>query len=47
MDLVRECVGEIEIPWLEEVKKGRYLPVKINAIETFAPVVKEKEKKKG
>jgi ribonuclease P/MRP protein subunit POP3 len=45
VDLVRDCVSEVEIPWLQEVKKANYLPVKINVIETLAPVVKEKEKK--
>jgi hypothetical protein len=41
VDLVRECVPEIKIPWLEEVKKSVYLPVKINAIETFVPAAKK------
>lgn len=47
VELVRECVPEIEVPWLREMKKGDYLPVKINTIETFAPAAKEKEKKKA
>ncbi|KAH8671920.1 hypothetical protein BGZ60DRAFT_23169 [Tricladium varicosporioides] len=46
VELVRECVPEVDVPWLREVKKGEYLPVKINAVETFAPVVKDKERKK-
>lgn len=41
VELVRECVSEVEVPGV----KGGYLPVKINAIETWAPVVVEKEKK--
>jgi hypothetical protein len=44
VDLVRECVPEIEIPWLQEAKKAVYLPVKINAIETFVPVAKKEQK---
>lgn len=45
IDLVRGCVPEIEIPWLAEAKKPVYLPVKINAIESFAPVVAQKKQK--
>ncbi|KAK0118695.1 hypothetical protein ONS96_011783 [Cadophora gregata f. sp. sojae] len=44
IDLVREIVPEIDVPWLREVKEEKYLKVKVNAIETFAPVV-GKEKK--
>jgi hypothetical protein len=45
VDLVRGCVPEIEIPWLTEAKKSVYLPVKINAIESFVPVVAQKKQK--
>jgi hypothetical protein len=45
VDLVRECVPEIEIPWLAEAKKSVYLPVKINAIESFVPVLAQKKQK--
>jgi hypothetical protein len=45
VDLVRGCVPEIEIPWLAEAKKPVYLPVKVNAIESFAPVVAQKKQK--
>jgi len=31
VDLIRQCVEAIEIPWVKETK---YLPVKINTIET-------------
>lgn len=41
VDLVRECVPEIEIPWMQQVKESKYLPVKINAIETFSTVAKK------
>jgi ribonuclease P/MRP protein subunit POP3 len=41
VDLIRECVPEIEIPWLQQAKESKYLPVKINAIETFSTVVKK------
>ncbi|KAE9367875.1 hypothetical protein N431DRAFT_348823 [Stipitochalara longipes BDJ] len=44
VDLVRDCVPEIEVLWLEEAKKSVYLPLKINAIESFAPVVKKEQK---
>ena len=45
IELVRGSVPEIEIPWLTEVKRGEYLGVKINAIETFVGAgKKEKEK---
>lgn len=44
IDHVRETVPEIDVPWLREVKEEMYLKVKVNAIETFAPmVVKEKK----
>ncbi|TVY28478.1 hypothetical protein LHYA1_G003469 [Lachnellula hyalina] len=45
VELVRKSVSEIGVPWLQEAKKGKYLPVNINAIETLAPPVKDKEKK--
>jgi ribonuclease P/MRP protein subunit POP3 len=41
VEVVRQCVPEIEIPWLKEVRESKYLPVKINAIETFAAVSKK------
>jgi ribonuclease P/MRP protein subunit POP3 len=45
IDLVRECVPAIEIPWLTEVKRVEYLGVKINSIKTFVGAgKKEKEK---
>jgi ribonuclease P/MRP protein subunit POP3 len=45
VDLVRESVPAIEIPWLSEIKREEYLGVKINAIETFVGAgKKEKEK---
>lgn len=39
VDLVLQSVPTIEVPWLKEVQKFAYVPVKINTIETFAPVV--------
>lgn len=42
VDLIRGCVSPVEVPWLVEAKEAEYLPVKINSIETFAPVVKKK-----
>ncbi|PQE08210.1 RNAse p and RNAse mrp subunit protein [Rutstroemia sp. NJR-2017a WRK4] len=44
VDLVRECVSDIEIPWLDEVQKAEYLEVKINSIETSVGTMKPKEK---
>jgi ribonuclease P/MRP protein subunit POP3 len=41
IDLLRECVPEIEIPWLQQAKESRYLPVKVNSIETLSTVVKK------
>ena len=38
MEFVRQRVHEIEVPWLEEVAAGSCLPVKIDEIETNAPV---------
>ncbi|KAF8857286.1 hypothetical protein BDZ45DRAFT_623933 [Acephala macrosclerotiorum] len=35
LKMVRETVPEIEINWMNEVKKGMYLGVKINAVETL------------
>jgi hypothetical protein len=45
IDLVQECVPEIETPWLQEAKKSVYLPVKINVIESFVPVPKKEQQK--
>jgi ribonuclease P/MRP protein subunit POP3 len=41
VDLVRRSVPEIEAPWFKEAANAAYLPVKINAIETFASVLKK------
>jgi hypothetical protein len=46
MQFVREHVPEIDVPWLREVREQKYLSVKVNAVQTFAPVV-EKEKKES
>lgn len=34
IELVREVVPVLGVPWLDEVKQGGYLGVKINALET-------------
>ncbi|KAG4442489.1 hypothetical protein IFR05_001989 [Cadophora sp. M221] len=44
LEFAREHVPEIDVPWLREAREEKYLSVKVNAIQTFAPVV-EKEKK--
>lgn len=44
VDLVQECVKPIEIPWLREAKEQKYLPVKINAIQTTAGLGKKAKK---
>jgi ribonuclease P/MRP protein subunit POP3 len=41
VELIRRRVPEIEVPWLKEATDLTYLPVKINAIETFAPVLRK------
>ncbi|KAH8805566.1 hypothetical protein F5884DRAFT_823209 [Xylogone sp. PMI_703] len=41
IDLVRERVAEIEIPWLDEARRAAYMPLKVNSIQTSAPVVKK------
>lgn len=38
IELIRQQVPELEIPWLQEAAKGTYLAAKINAIQTDAPV---------
>lgn len=38
IEFIREQVPELEVPWLEEAVKGTYLAVKINAIQTDAPL---------
>ncbi|KAG0647568.1 hypothetical protein D0Z07_6584 [Hyphodiscus hymeniophilus] len=40
VDLVRG-VSDIEIPWLQQAKRSKYLPVKINAIGSFTTTVKK------
>lgn len=37
IDLVRERVAPIEVPWLKAVSLGLYMPVEIKAIETTTP----------
>ena len=44
IDVVRKTVPKIDVPWLKEMREEKYLKVKVNAIETFTPVV-AKEKK--
>jgi len=44
VDLVRECVPEIEVLWLEEAKSSIYRPLKVNAIESFVPLAKKEQK---
>ncbi|KAI9815551.1 MAG: hypothetical protein M1827_002685 [Pycnora praestabilis] len=42
IEYVQQNVGAVEVPWLEEVTAGEYLPVKINALETTAPFATKK-----
>lgn len=44
VDLVREHVPEIHIPWLQEARNNEYQEVKIKGVETFGWVT-EKESK--
>lgn len=39
--LIRNNIAEVHIQWHEQGKAGHYLPVKVNAIETTAPVAKK------
>jgi ribonuclease P/MRP protein subunit POP3 len=41
IDLIRECVPPMEIAWLKEAMDAKYLPLKVNSIQTFAPVGKK------
>lgn len=34
---VREHVADLEVPWLTEATAGKYLTLKINAVQTTAP----------
>ncbi|CAD6444907.1 9c8925b4-2850-48a5-b9be-cb44fb5fa038 [Sclerotinia trifoliorum] len=42
IDLIRDCVEEIQIPWLDEAKKAEYLETKINSIQTSIGAVNPK-----
>ncbi|APA15059.1 hypothetical protein sscle_14g098290 [Sclerotinia sclerotiorum 1980 UF-70] len=42
VDLIRDCVEEIQIPWLDEARKTEYLGTKINSIQTSIGAVKAK-----
>ena len=43
VEVIRDFVPEIDIPWLQETKALKYLPVNINVIETFSSVSKEQK----
>ncbi len=47
IELVRECVPETEIPWLQQATQANYLPVKIKSIETFSTVIKKAKLEKS
>lgn len=38
IEIIRRNVPEMEVPWLQEAVKAAYLSVKINAIQTSAPL---------
>ena len=38
IELIRQNVPELKVPWLQEAVKGTYLAVKINAIQSDAPL---------
>ena len=37
IELIRQNVPDLEVPWFQEAVKAAYLPVKINAIQTDNP----------
>lgn len=41
VEFVRSNVAEIDVPWLGGGGHGKYLPLKVNAIETFQTVAKK------
>lgn len=45
VDFVRDVVPIIEVPWLKEAQKAQYMPVKVNAILTTAPLLKSNQKR--
>ncbi|KAL9076524.1 MAG: hypothetical protein Q9161_000856 [Pseudevernia consocians] len=38
IELIRQKVPELEVPWLQEVVRGGYLAVKINTVQTGTPL---------
>ncbi|KAK2624651.1 hypothetical protein QTJ16_005844 [Diplocarpon rosae] len=44
VEIIRSQVPEVDIPWLQEVQNVKYMPVKINAVETFMSVSAKEQK---
>lgn len=45
LNVIRDCVGNIDIPWLDEAKKEEYLETRIRVIQTTVGNSKSSEKK--
>ena len=44
IELIRQCVPELEVPWLQEAVKGAHLSVNINTIQTDKPLRPKKRR---
>ncbi|KAI9880217.1 MAG: hypothetical protein M1830_004803 [Pleopsidium flavum] len=40
-DYVREHVSKVEVPWLNEAKAGKYLPLKVKAVQMMTPLIQK------
>lgn len=43
LDVIRGCTEPIKIAWLDQVENAKYLPVKINAVQTLVGPQKKKK----
>ena len=41
LEYVRQHVAAVEVPWRGEAMAGNYLPLKVNVVETTAPIVRK------
>lgn len=47
VEYVRAHVPEVEVPWLKEAVAANYLPLKVNAIQASARIVREESETAG